>query len=151
MTADRSPEAGRPQAPGAQSGQAASLLRLNPGDIAAPVGLYSQGIVAPAAGRWLHVSGQVGMLPDGTVPADFSAQAQNAWHNVLRILAAAGMGPEHLVKITSFVTDPAHLALFAPVRARFLGEARPASTLVVVRALARAEWLVEVEALAWAP
>jgi hypothetical protein len=35
------------------------------------------------------------------------------------------------------------------VRVRFLGDARPASTLVVVRALARPEWLVEVEAIAW--
>jgi enamine deaminase RidA (YjgF/YER057c/UK114 family) len=122
---------------------------LNPGDIAQPVGLYSQGMLTSGAGRTLHVSGQVGLRPDGQLAGGFEAQAQAAWNNVVAVLAAAGMGPGDLMKVTTYLTDPAHLPLFAPVRARFLGDARPASTLVIVRALARPEWLVEVEAIAW--
>lgn len=126
-----------------------TLQRLNPSTIAAPVGLYSQGVVAPAQGRWLHIAGQVGLRPDGSVPADFAAQAEAAWQNIMAVLAAAQMGPANLVKLTTYLTDAAHLPQFAPVRSRFLGDARPASTLVVVQALARPEWLVEVEAVAW--
>ena len=41
----------------------------NPGTIAAPLGAYSNGVSTPGSGRWLHVAGQVGVRPDGTVPA----------------------------------------------------------------------------------
>jgi enamine deaminase RidA (YjgF/YER057c/UK114 family) len=126
-----------------------TLLRLNPEGIAPPVGLYSQGIVAPAQGRWLHVAGQVGLRPDGTVPPDFAGQADAAWQNLMAVLQAAGMGAANLVKVTTFLTSASDLPQFAPVRARFLGDARPASTLLVVQALARPEWLVEVEAVAY--
>ena len=124
------------------------LQRINPPGIAPPVGLYSQGMVAPAAGRWLYIAGQVGLRPDGSVPATFEAQAQAAWENVMGVLAAAEMGPADLVKVTVFLTDAAQLPLFGPIRARFLGDARPASTLLVVAALGRPEWQVEVEAVA---
>jgi enamine deaminase RidA (YjgF/YER057c/UK114 family) len=124
------------------------LQRVNPQDVAPPLGAYSQGVVAPAQGRWLYVAGQVGIRPDGTVPQGFEAQVDQAWRNVVAVLAAADMRPDDLVKITTFVIDPAHLPLMAPIRARYLGEARPASTLVVAAALARPEWLVEVEAVA---
>jgi len=122
---------------------------LNPATIAPPVGLYSQGMVAPTQGRWLHIAGQVGLRPDGSVPPDFASQAEVAWQNVLAVLAAADMAPSDLVKLTTYLTDASHLPQFAPVRSRYLGDARPASTLVVVQALARPEWLVEVEAVAW--
>lgn len=123
--------------------------RLNPPGMAPPAGLYSQGVVAPAQGRWLHIAGQVGLRPDGTLPADFAGQAEVAWQNILAVLQAADMGPANLVKVTTFLTSAADLPQFGPVRARYLGDARPASTLLVVQALARPEWLVEVEAVAY--
>jgi enamine deaminase RidA (YjgF/YER057c/UK114 family) len=126
-----------------------TLQRLNPDTIAPPVGLYSQGVATPGGGRWLHIAGQVGLRRDGTLGEGFEAQAQAAWENVVGVLAAAGMAPTDLVKVTTFLTDAAHLPQFGPVRARFLGDARPASTLLIVAALARPEWLVEVEAVAW--
>jgi 2-iminobutanoate/2-iminopropanoate deaminase len=122
---------------------------LNPASIAAPLGLYTHGIVTEGPGRWLHVSGQVGVRPDGTIPQGFAEQVEVAWTNLLAVLAEAGMGVEDLVKVTTFVVDEADLPALGPVRARFLGQARPASTLVVARALARPEWRVEVEASAF--
>jgi enamine deaminase RidA (YjgF/YER057c/UK114 family) len=105
-----------------------------------------------------------------------SAQAERAWSNLLAVLGEAGLGVEHLVKVTTYVTDPALLGEFSAVRAKYLGQAgsgaaqpgatrpdaarpgaarpdvaRPASTLVIVKALARPEWLVEVEAVAFLP
>jgi 2-iminobutanoate/2-iminopropanoate deaminase len=122
---------------------------IQPADVAPPIGAYSQAILTEGAGQSLHIAGQVGLDGQGRLAEGFEAQAEAAWKNIVAILAAAGMGPHHLVKITTFMTDPAHLPLLAPVRSRYLGAARPASTLVFVRALARPEWLVEIEATAW--
>lgn len=125
------------------------LVRINPAGRAAPVGAYSHGVVAPASGRWLHISGQIGLQADGTLATGIEEQARTAWENLFAVLAADGMGACDLVKVTSFLVDPAHLPVFARVRSGFLAEARPASTLLIVQALAKPEWLVEIEAVAW--
>lgn len=125
------------------------MTALNPPSIAAPLGLYSHAIVIDAPGRWLHVSGQVGVRPDGSTPADFATQVEVAWTNLAAVLASAGMDVSNLVKVTTYLVDEADLPALGPVRARFLGDARPASTLVVVKALAKPGWRVEVEATAF--
>lgn len=121
---------------------------LNPTTIAAPVGEYSHGVLAPAGGQWLYIAGQVGLLPDGTLADGFAAQARAAWTNVVAVLSAANMDAGHLVKVTTFLIRAGDLKDLNPVRSVFLGAARPASTLVIVNALARPEWLIEVEAIA---
>ena len=121
---------------------------INPADIALPGGPYSHGVLAPAGARMLHISGQIGVARDGTLATGFASQARAAWQNLAAVLAAAGMDVHHLVKVTTFVTDPAHLPELGPVRTAFLGQARPASTLLVVAALARPQWLIEIEAVA---
>jgi len=126
-----------------------TLQAHNPAASAAPLGAYSNGISAPAGGRWLHIAGQVGVLPDGSFPADFAGQAEAAWQNLVRVLADAGMTTADLVKVTHYLVSAADLKDYNAVRSRHLGSARPASTLVVVHALARPEWRVEVEGVAW--
>jgi 2-iminobutanoate/2-iminopropanoate deaminase len=123
-------------------------LIVNPAGNAAPVGLYSHGIVTPAGGRWLHISGQVGMRPNGAMAVSFGEQAVQAWDNLVMVLKEAGMDVKDIVKLCTFVTDVANLPALGPVRISFLGAHRPASTLLVVAALARPEWLVEIEAVA---
>lgn len=125
-----------------------ALLNINPTSIAPPVGVYSQGVLAPAAGQWLHVAGQVGIAPGGELADGFAAQARTAWQNLMAVLKEAQMDASHLVKVTTFLVDCAHLPELNAVRAPFLGDARPASTLLVVNALARPDWLFEVEAVA---
>ena len=122
---------------------------LNPETVAAPVGPYSQAALTPGAGQWLHIAGQIGVDEKGNLADGIEGQTEAVWTNIKRILAAAGMTVEHLVKVNSFLVDAAHVAPFGAVRSRFLGSARPASTLVVVAALAKPQWLVEVEAIAW--
>lgn len=124
---------------------------LQPAAIAAPLGAYSHGIVAGGPGAWLHIAGQVGVRPDGSLCQGFEAQAEQAWRNLAAVLHEADMDMSHLVKVNAFVVDAGHLPLLGPVRAGFLGAARPASTLLVVQALARADWLFEVEAIAFRP
>src|SRR6266849_668575 len=124
------------------------LKPINPPTIAPPFSRYSQGIEAPAASRWLHVSGQVGVRPDGTVEQGFTAQAERAWDNLLTILATAGMGPADLVKVNVYLTRAGDLAESRRIRDAKLAGAAPASTLAVVAALASPNWLFEVEAVA---
>jgi len=125
--------------------------KLNPPTIAAPAGMYSHGVLAPSAVQWLHVSGQIGMRPDGSLGTGFAEQARIAWENLMAILAAAQMDETHLVKLTTYMLDSADLKDLNPVRSVFLKDVRPASTLVVVKALARPEWLFEIEAVACKP
>ena len=120
----------------------------NPRSIAAPIGTYSHGIEVPPGARWLYVAGQIGVRPDGSVPASIEEQTELVWQNILAVLADAGMGIGDVVKITSFLTRHENFPRFAQVRAKFLGSHRPASTLLVVSSLARPEFLVEVEAVA---
>ncbi len=122
---------------------------IAPPDVAAPVGPYSHGIVVDGPGAWLHIAGQVGIDAQGRAADGFEAQARQAWTNLVAVLAAAKMDVSHLVKVTTYLVDGGHLAQLGPVRGGFLGAARPASTLVVVKALARPEWLIEVEATAF--
>ena len=124
------------------------LKPINPPTIAPPFSRYSHGIEVPAGLRWLHISGQVGVRPDGTVEQGFTAQAERAWDNLLTILATAGMGPADLVKVTVYLTRAGDLVESRRIRDAKLAGAAAASTLAVVAALASPNWLFEVEAVA---
>ncbi len=124
------------------------LKKHNPGAIAAAIARYSLGVEAPATARWLYVSGQVGVAPDGAIADGPEAQMEAAWRNVLAILDSAGMGPGDLVKVTVFLTRAEDVGLYREVRDRMLAGAEPASTLIVITALAHPDWLVEIEAVA---
>ena len=119
-----------------------------PDTIAPPVAAYSHGIEVPPNARVLHTAGQVGILPDGTTPEGIEAQTEATWTNLMAILESAGMGIDDVVKVTTYVTSEDDFWPMAQVRARFFGDARPASTGIVVKALAKQEWLVEVELVA---
>ncbi len=121
---------------------------FNPGSIAPPAAKYIHGIEIPPNARLLVVSGQVGVRPDGVVPADIEAQSEAVWNNIKAVLAEVGMDLGDIVKMTSFLTQTENLPKFGAVRDRFLGEHRPTSTLLVIQALARSEMLVEVEVMA---
>jgi enamine deaminase RidA (YjgF/YER057c/UK114 family) len=123
--------------------------RYNPDTIAPPLSRYSHAVEAPASARWLHISGQVGIKPDGELAEGLEAQMAQAWQNVLALLKAADMDRSDLVKVTAFLTPAgADLALYRDVRDRSLGPAKPASTVVIVAGLAKPEYLVEIEAIA---
>lgn len=121
----------------------------NPSSIAPPVGAYSHSVKVTGAGQWLYIAGQIGVDAQGTLAEGAEGQADAAWRNLLAILGDAGMGAEHLVKITTYLIDSQDLPAANAVRKRYLGECRPAATLVVAKELARPEWLFEVEAVAF--
>jgi enamine deaminase RidA (YjgF/YER057c/UK114 family) len=124
------------------------MTKLNPSTVHKPGAPYSHAVETTGNVRWLHCAGQVGVRPDGTIPETFEAQAEQAWSNVIAVLAAAGMDRDNLVKITHLLVRPSDVAAYRPVIAKFLGDARPASTMMILQALARPDYLIEVEAIA---
>lgn len=127
------------------------LQKIAPDTVAPPAGLYSHGVTSHGAGTCLHVAGQIGMSSDGVLMEGFAAQADQAWKNLVEVLKAADMDVSHLVKVTTYLTRADDLAQLGAVRSRYLGTARPASTLVVVAALAHPDWCFEVDAVAIKP
>ena len=120
----------------------------NPSTVAKPQSAYHQAVeVAPNA-RWLYISGQLGIGTDGKLREGTAAQAEQAWTNILNLLAAAGMGPADLVKVTTFIIDPKDVGVVRTAREKALGGARPASTLLVIQALASPDYRIEIEATA---
>lgn len=127
------------------------MRHLNPPDLPQPAGPYTQATLVEGAGEWLHVSGQVGIDATGIAPADFAAQAELAWGHLQRALHAGGMEMRHVVKTTTYLVDRADAVAMRPIRIRHLGDARPASTLVLVAGLLDEAWKIEVEAVAFKP
>lgn len=116
--------------------------------VAAKIGTYSDGILVQPNARWLFGSGTPGMAPDGVTPEGISAQAEQAWKNIVAMLEQAGMSVHDLVKVTHYLVRAEDIKSYVEVRKRYLGDARPASMLMVVPALVRPEFLVEIEAIA---
>ena len=126
----------------------------NPRTMPAPRG-YTQVVETTGPGRTIYLSGQLGMTPGGAFagpPGDFRAQATQCFENLRAGLASVGAGFEHVVKITNFFVDMAHLPLFFEVRDRYVNtKAPPASTAIQIGRLAREGALFEIEAVAVIP
>ncbi len=117
---------------------------------------YANGIVAQ--GRFVFTGGQIGWdatNPTPTFSPEFSAQFAKALENVVAILRAAGSGPEHLVRLTVYVTDKReYLSSLKAIGAewkRIVGPYYPAMALVQVSALVEDQAKVEMEATAVVP
>ena len=123
-------------------------IRHTPASVAPPFGPYSHAVEVPQGARLLYMSGEVGVLPDGTVPETIEAQAEACWRNIIAILADAGMEVEDLVKITTYLVRPEDVAAAGAARAKHFGEARPGSATIIVKALVNPALLIEIEAVA---
>jgi enamine deaminase RidA (YjgF/YER057c/UK114 family) len=126
---------------------------LQPPDWAPPKG-YANGIAA--RGTTIFVGGQIGWNGQQQFESDdFVTQARQALRNVLAILAEAGAGPQHITRMTWYVTDKreyvaSYRALGAAYR-EVVGRHFPAMTAVQVAALIEDRAKVEIEATAIVP
>ena len=128
---------------------------VNPEGLAEPVG-FNHGLLAPAGGRLLFVAGQPGTGADGNViEGGFVAQFGRALDNTLAVIGAAGGGPEHVGRMTMYVSDmKAYLETRREVGAAWrerMGRHFPAVALVEVKALVDEGALVEIETTAVVP
>lgn len=129
---------------------------IQPEGWAAPRG-YSNGMLVSGAARLLFVAGQIAWDAEQRLVgrADFAAQFRQALENVAAVVAEAGGAPEHIVRLTIYVTDKqAYLASLAEVGAAYratLGRHFPAMALVQVADLLEDGAQVEIEATAALP
>lgn len=118
---------------------------FNPKVTARPSSKFSHGVVHSARARRLVISGQVGVLADGTIIPDLEGQMEAAWDNLIAVLEEAGMSVTDLIKITAFVTVPGSVNTYRVVRDRRLMGHKPASTYLEVTGLARPDFMFEIE------
>jgi len=122
--------------------------RIHDIGIARQIGAYSDAVEVPPNTRWLFTAGTPGLALDGKLPSDIAGQAQLAWIHIIAMLKRADMTVHDLVKVTHYLLRAEDIPAYVKVRSQFLGDARPASMLLLVPGLVRPEFLLEVEAIA---
>src|SRR5258708_6866704 len=111
------------------------MLRLfNPPEICKPFSRYSHGALVDGPARWLHIAGQVGAKPDGSLELGFEAQAKRSWANLIAVLHAADMGLGDIVKTNVFLTRATDVAASRAVREEVLKDHRTAATRLAISA-----------------
>ena len=125
----------------------AQIISHNPATVHAPSSGYSMGLAVSQHRRLLFISGQVPEKSDGSVPAGFEAQCEQAWRNIIEVLTATGLGVEHLVKINTFLTDRSQVVANRAIRSKMLQGNEPASTVMIAETV-DGKWLLEIEAIA---
>jgi enamine deaminase RidA (YjgF/YER057c/UK114 family) len=115
---------------------------------------YANGVAAD--GRLVFVAGQIGWDETGAFPAaDMAGQVRQALRNVVAVLAEAGAGPEHIARMTWYVTDrDAYVADPAGIGAAYrdvIGRHYPAMSVVEVSRLVEPHAKVEIEVTAVVP
>ena len=121
---------------------------LNPRGVHAPVGPYSHTALVSPRAQLVFIAGQVGMRPDGSIPAGFAEQAEVTFENLRACLATHGLGSEAVVKLGVFVVPGQDLSVLRAIREKHFGAHRPTSTTLYVPQLASPAFLLEVEAIA---
>lgn len=102
---------------------------------------------AVRVGERIIVSGTAPVEEDGSsTPGDAAAQARRCFAIILRAIEELGGSAADVVRTRMFITDPADADAVGAVHGEIFREVRPAATMVVVSALLRDEWRVEIEA-----
>jgi 2-iminobutanoate/2-iminopropanoate deaminase len=101
-------------------------------------------------GQLLYISGQVARDTEGNVvgKGDMRTQARQVFQNLRQVLQAAGGDLKDLLKITTYITNIENFPAVAEVRSEVFQGELPASTLIVVKSLFNADFLIEVEGVA---
>ncbi len=106
-----------------------------PPNSAKPLAPYTPAILA---GDTLYLSGQIAMDAEGGLhTSDIATETRKVMENVGALLKAAGMGYEHLVKVTIFMSDMAHYGAVNEVYGTYFTDTPPAREAVAVKGLPR--------------
>ena len=137
----------------AQAQVGTNVRHSNPPGITQPAA-YSQVVEINGPHRLIFVAGQTGVDASGKAAQGFRAQAVQAFTNIKTALASVGGSMDHVVRLTTYLTDIQQDAdAYREVRASFLPNksALPASTLLQVVRLADPSYLIELDAIAILP
>ncbi len=122
---------------------------IQPKNLQDPRPRYSQAILVEG-GKLLFIAGQTASNKDGNVVGvgDIEAQAKQVFENIKTIVEEAGGTLDDIVKTTVYITDSKYREGQRKVRSQYLLKDPPTSTLIVVKGLAREEFLIEIESIA---
>ncbi|MBW4436607.1 MAG: RidA family protein [Pleurocapsa minor GSE-CHR-MK-17-07R] len=124
------------------------IIQHNPADLFPPYRAYSHAIEISGPAKLLVISGLNGYESDGlTMPESFEEQGDLIWNYMGMLLHAAGMDYSNLVSVRTYLADPAYDEQNVQLRLRYLGNHRPALTVVCCQLL-EPKWKLEVEAMA---
>lgn len=127
---------------------------LQPAEWAKPRG-FSHGVVVDGPGKWVMLAGQTGGDEKGDYAGDLASQVGSALRRIVRLLAEAGAGPEHIVRLTWYLTSKSeYQAAGAGIGAAWkdtLGRNFPPSTLLYIDGLVDELAKVEIEVTAFVP
>jgi enamine deaminase RidA (YjgF/YER057c/UK114 family) len=108
-----------------------------------PVIGYSRAV---RAGNWILVTGTIGLRPDGTCPDTAAEQMRMSMETVIAAVVALGGRREDIVRTRIYVTDIGLWEEIGRIHAEFLGDVRPATTMIGIASLAHEAAVLEVEA-----
>lgn len=123
-------------------------IARNPQNIHPPVAPYVHQIEVTGPQRWLTLSGQIGMIADGSIPEDAIAQLKIALENIKRNLDSANMEVQDITKLVFYLVGDMDAIQRKEIISDFLEEHLPCTTLMYVVALATPALKVEIDA--WA-
>ncbi len=133
-----------------------TIAYLNPPDTCPAQGLYSHATQVPA-GRTLYIAGQLSVGLDGGIvgKGDFAAQMHQILDNLGAVLKGTGLSYNNIVKFTSYLVHSQDIETFMKIRAEtfpklFGGKVFPPNTLLMIDRLVKEEFLIEIEAIAYA-
>lgn len=107
---------------------------------------------AVRAGDFLYVAGQIGLNPDGSMPANDEGQIVNAFDRLKIVLEDAGASLDDIVELVSYhVGLQNHLGKFVEIKSRYIREPYPTWTILEIAGLARPGLVIEIKAVAYAP
>lgn len=102
---------------------------------------------AVRVGNRIIVAGTAPLEPDSSsTPGDAAAQTRRCFAIILKAIEELGGSPADVVRIRMYITDPSDADAIGAVHGELFRDIRPASTMVVVSALLRPEWRIEIEA-----
>jgi enamine deaminase RidA (YjgF/YER057c/UK114 family) len=130
------------------------MLVLQPAEWSKPRG-FSHGVVVDGPGKWIVLAGQTGGDEKGEYQDDMAGQVGTALKRIVKLLGEAGAGPEHIVRLTWYLTSKSEYeAAGAGIGAAWketLGRNFPPSTLLYISGLVDARAKVEIEVTAFVP
>jgi len=130
------------------------MLILQPAEWRKPRG-FSHGVAIDAPGRWIVLAGQTAGDEKGEYPSDMAEQVGVVLRRIIKLLAEGGAGPEHIVRLTWYLTSRSEYeAAGAGIGAAWretLGRNFPPSTLLYISGLVDAQAKVEIEVTAFVP
>jgi 2-iminobutanoate/2-iminopropanoate deaminase len=118
---------------------------LRPTKISSAAPGHMHGLAHGRIFKRLLIAGQIGADHAGHAPADFEAQVELAFDNLLAVIEAAQLSVGDLIRLMAYAAAPGSLALYNMVRERKIGSATPVSTYVEIVGLGDPRWLISIE------